>query len=77
MIKIVPLSEGTAFIAAVTCLADGLANTSPAADALNSPLPTKPTVPGSCPEPPPQMSETLERSWSARYTTFWDGMSER
>lgn len=47
MIRMVPLSLGTALIAPKTCLALGLANTSPAALALNRPEPTNPTVPGS------------------------------
>jgi hypothetical protein len=43
MIKMVPTSLGTLLIAPKTCLALGLANTSPATLAFNRALPTNPT----------------------------------
>ena len=49
MMRMVPLSLGTAFTAPYTCLALGLAKISPLTAALSNPFPTNPAKPGSCP----------------------------
>lgn len=65
----VPCSLAQALTAETTCFADGLAKTSPQTAAASIPFPTVPEECGSCPDPPPEMTATLDVGWSRLKTT--------
>jgi hypothetical protein len=76
----VPFPFCTNSNALLTCPTFGLANTFPAALALNSPSPTNPTCAGSWPLPPPEMRATrscgmlrsaMTRYWESRWRWGW------
>src|SRR5207245_9111203 len=56
-----PAPPSTAFVAASICAGTGEVKTSPGAAASSMPIPTKPPCSGSWPDPPPEMSGTLQR----------------
>lgn len=73
----VPSFEGTDFVAAKICFVLGEAKMSPQATADNAPSPTNPDQPGSWPEPPPLITDTVLGSFSFEKTTRSESMRPR
>src|SRR3981081_3136245 len=66
-----PAPPSTALVAASIWSGTGEVNTAPGQAASSMPMPTKPPCIGSCPEPPPEISDTLPCLGANLLTRIW------